>query len=149
MLRALKTAITMDAGRRRLALRCGFELVRASAQLAVVRRSAISPLLGDARPALDPAGLAPASDADLRLGIEVGRLVARIAAVLPWHPGCLRQVLACRRTLTARGVETVIHLGVADAATLGAHAWVSVGNIVVNGAGQQEAHTPLASYRGR
>lgn len=149
MLRALTRVITMDADRRRLALRCGFELLRASAQLAVVRRRAISPMLGDAGPALEPGELAPASIADLRSGAEVGWLVARIADVLPWHPGCLRQVLACRRTLAARGVGTVIHLGVADASTLGAHAWVSVGNVVINGAGQQAAHTPLASYRDR
>ncbi|MFZ9043033.1 MAG: lasso peptide biosynthesis B2 protein [Ilumatobacteraceae bacterium] len=69
----------------------------------------------------------------IRSARRIGRIVTRVARTLPWKPTCLRQSLATRTMLTRRGVDGTIHLGIADVATMDAHAWVTVDGWTVVG----------------
>ncbi|MGA1052030.1 MAG: lasso peptide biosynthesis B2 protein [Ilumatobacteraceae bacterium] len=70
---------------------------------------------------------------DLRRARRIGGIVTRVARTLPWKPTCLRQSLATRAMLTRRGIDATIHLGIADVATMDAHAWVTVDGWTVVG----------------
>ena len=105
-------------------------------------RSKTSALLGEARPAdgLEPVG-SDVSEETMR----IGRAVERVAAVLPWRPVCLPRALAVASMLRRRGVECRAHLGVTSTAPPEAHAWVTVGGVVVQGAPVNHV-TELASF---
>ena len=60
-------------------------------------------------------------------------MVTRVAALLPWHPTCLRQALAVRWMLRRRAAPSTVHLGIADVASMDAHAWVTVHDVIVVG----------------
>lgn len=81
----------------------------------------------------------------IQLARRVGRIVERGAGVLPWHPTCLRQSLATHWMLRRRRIASVIHLGIADVASMDAHAWVTVDERVVNGRRQRQ-FTAVASF---
>jgi hypothetical protein len=66
-------------------------------------------------------------------GRRVGRIVERVASVLPWQPVCLPQAIAVRTMLRRRGVRSTLHLGVVSGEALSAHAWVTVGQAIVQG----------------
>ena len=63
----------------------------------------------------------------------VARAVARVARLLPWHPACLPQAIATRWLLHRRGIACDAHLGIVSTTPFAAHAWVSVGDVVVQG----------------
>ena len=81
----------------------------------------------------------------VRRGRRVGRMVTRVAGLLPWHPTCLRQAMAVRWMLRRRRVPSVLHLGIADVASMDAHAWVTVQGFTVVGR-QARPFIPVAAF---
>jgi hypothetical protein len=73
--------------------------------------------------------------------IEIGNIVARVAARMPFRALCLQQALAVRRMLVRRSVPSTVYLGLARDAKMradpsageAAHAWVKTGDRIVSG----------------
>jgi Transglutaminase-like superfamily len=104
------------------------------------RRNAVRLLGSTAAPA-------PAANAeDNARARRIGRVVARVARALPHEPTCLRQAIATRWMLRRRGIECEAHLGVVRTDPFEAHAWVTVGDVVVQG-GPVGRATELAILR--
>jgi hypothetical protein len=88
------------------------------------------------------------------LAEEVGRVVARVAARMPFRARCLQQSIAVRRMLLRRGLKASVYLGVSrnrdDRATpeLGraAHAWVEAGGRIVSGADELDRFVVVARF---
>lgn len=116
-------------------------LTLATVAVHAVPRGRLTRLLG--RPA--PAEPVPAGEPDQRAR-RVGRAVERVAALLPWRPACLPQAIATRAMLRRRGVPCEGHLGIVSTSPLEAHAWITVGGRVVQGAPVRSA-TELAVFR--
>lgn len=148
--RSLSKAFRLPRERKRRAVRCLWHLIVASARLAMVPDHKVTPLLGTAVPtsSLHDTMRATVSDDTIDIGVETGRYVARAARILPWHPTCMRQALAAHRILDHDRVPHVVHLGIRDAETLAAHAWVTVGTRIVLGAAGIEGHVPVAGFVG-
>jgi Transglutaminase-like superfamily len=113
--------------RRALLLEAALALTVASLALRVLPRGRVSRLLG--RPGPEHAAVGRLSSRAL----GVGRAVERVAALLPWRPGCLPQAVAARAMLRRRGIACHGHLGVVSTRPLEAHAWVTVAGRVVTG----------------
>jgi hypothetical protein len=68
---------------------------------------------------------------------NVGSAVARAARHVPFEAVCLPQAIAAKRMLARRGVQAVMHFGVAQGlaheGSLVAHAWVDAGGVEVTG----------------
>jgi hypothetical protein len=77
--------------------------------------------------------------------LRVGRTVERVALLLPWHPLCLPSAVATKAMLLRRGVDCRAHLGMTTTTPPEAHAWVTVGDVVVQG-GPVDHVTELASF---
>jgi hypothetical protein len=75
------------------------------------------------------------SDADRAVANEVGWAVTRAARYVPFRAVCLPQAIAAKAMLRRRGIEGVMHFGVATrkGASMDAHAWLDVGEIEVTG----------------
>lgn len=99
-------------------------------------------LLGRARSPGDASPLDQRASAE---ALRIGRAVERVAAVLPWHPVCLPRAVATASMLRRRGIDCSAHLGVSSTTPPEAHAWVTVGNAVVQGAPVNHV-TELASF---
>lgn len=125
-----------------LAVEAAITLTVASVRLRWRPQSETSGLLGDARPP-SPAS-APAAGASSE-AIRIGRAVERMATVLPWHPVCLPRAVAATSMLRRRRIECRAHLGVRGEKPPEAHAWVTVGGVVVQGA-PIDGVTELASF---
>lgn len=140
-----------------LAVEAAVALTAASVWIAVTARHRLiarlgEPLAAQPAPSADElAAVARAADEQtldrVRQGRRVGRMVARVAALLPWHPTCLRQAMAVRWLLRRRGVPSVVHLGIADVASMDAHAWVTVHGFTVVGR-QARSFIPVAAFDG-
>lgn len=76
---------------------------------------------------------------------RIGGAVERVAAVLPWHPVCLPRAVAATSMLRRRGISCEAHLGVIETNPPRAHAWVTVGGVVVQGA-PIDSVTELAAF---
>jgi hypothetical protein len=118
------------------------EIARATIALRVAAPGRAASVLGEVDTAPAPA----ASLAQLRAARTVADTVARDACRLPWHPTCLRQAVAVQRMLRRRGIPGRLHLGVASVAEAEAHAWVTVGESTVIGAGERDRFVPLAVF---
>jgi hypothetical protein len=125
-----------------LAVEAAITLTVASVRLRWRPESETSGLLGDARPP-SPAS-APSAGASSE-AIRIGRAVERMAAVLPWHPVCLPRAVAVASMLRRRRIECRAHLGVRGDKPPEAHAWVTVGGVIVQGA-PLDGVTELASF---
>jgi hypothetical protein len=127
--------------RRRLLVEAAVELCRASARLATMPPERVVDLLG-------PVGSATHTPSEPveRVGGEIGRAVTGAAAVLPWHPTCLRQAVAARRMLDRRRIPSVLLLGLLDSRSLAAHAWVQVGERIVVGGQRSSAFTTVGTF---
>jgi Transglutaminase-like superfamily len=77
---------------------------------------------------------------------RLGRAVERVARLLPWHPKCLPQAIATKAMLRRRGIACYSHLGVIYSDPVTAHAWITVGGTVVQGAPVGHV-TELALFR--
>ncbi len=144
---ALSDFARMPVWRKRRAVRCLWEVTRASIVIRTTRADRLVDLLGaPARSPADASTTPPVDDETSQSAAEVGRVISRSARVLPWHPTCLRQAVAASRVLDRAAVPHRIHLGIVDATTLGAHAWVTVGDRVVVGDNGHRDHTPVAVF---
>ena len=87
----------------------------------------------------DQTAPSPAAQEEERRAAEIGAIVARVAAAMPFRALCLQQALATRRMLRRRGLPATVFLGLAHdpaerrATDEPAHAWVQTGQRVVNG----------------
>lgn len=133
-----------------LAAEAAITLCAASARLRTVPRGRLVTVLGEPEVPAGDADERPATatPGQLRRGRRVGRMVERVAGLLPWHPVCLPQALATQWMLERRRVPSVLHLGVADARSMDAHAWVTVGARKVVGRVAQP-YAPVAAFPGR
>jgi Transglutaminase-like superfamily len=130
-----------SAGTYLLGIEAGGALLLASVALRLRGRRNGARLLGTAAA---PSAAPPASDnAEAR---RIGRAVSRVARVLPHEPTCLRQAIATRWMLRRRGIDCEAHLGIVSTEPFEAHAWVTVGGVVVQGGPVGDA-TELAVLR--
>jgi hypothetical protein len=113
-----------------LAIEAALALTLASVSVAIVPDRRTARLLG--RLHANQTG-GPSSDVAPAQAIRVGNAVEQIAMVLPWHPVCLPRAVAVTAMLRRRRIACRAHLGVVIA-TRTAHAWVTVGPTVVQGA---------------
>ena len=76
-----------------------------------------------------------ASPAGMKLAELLAYVVPRVARRMPWRSDCLVQALAARHWLGAQGVTSRLHIGSRSSAEKGfeAHAWLTVGELVVTG----------------
>jgi len=82
---------------------------------------------------------------------ELGSFILRSAELVelagryaPVADSCLRRSLVLRRLLSRRGIETVLHLGVArNGEDLDAHAWLEWAGRPVTGAVENRGYVPL------
>jgi hypothetical protein len=125
-----------------LGLEAAVTLTLASLRLAVVPDRGTARLLGrlDTVP---PAAHEPDA-ADPAEAMRIGRAVDHIARVLPWHPVCLPRTIAVTAMLRRRRITCRAHLGVITSNKT-AHAWVTVGRTVVQGA-PLDGVTEVASF---
>jgi len=125
-----------------LASEASLMLMGASVAIRLLPSPRVLRLLG--RPASPaPASPSPVEPAPARI---VGRAVERVSSHMPWQPLCLPQAIATRAMLRRRGIECEGHLGVRRTAPFDAHAWVTVGDVVIQGA-PVEGITELAVLR--
>lgn len=66
---------------------------------------------------------------------QVGFVVPRIAARVPWRSDCLVQALAAQKWLYSKGIATRLVIGaeLSEEAGFNAHAWLAYGDTVVTG----------------
>lgn len=126
-----------------LGLEAAITLAGASLAVWVLPSSRLTRLLGRPSPPSPPRS---STEADEARGAQVGRAVERVAGMLPWRPVCLPQAIATRTMLRRRRIPCEGHLGVVGTAPFGAHAWVTVGDVVVQGASAGEV-TEVAVLR--
>lgn len=125
-----------------LAFEAALLLTAASIGVALLPRRWTPRLLGHARA---PGAAVPSSDANAEAR-RIGRAVERVASVLPWRPVCLPRAIATAAMLRRRAIACESHLGVSQGSSITAHAWVTVGGIVVQGSPVDRA-TEIASFR--
>ena len=89
----------------------------------------LSQLKSLAEPSHDVAGH------QLALVERIAFVVPRVASRVPWKSDCLVQALAAQRWLRAARIKSTLSIGVREqrAAEFEAHAWLSVGNMLVTG----------------
>jgi hypothetical protein len=76
--------------------------------------------------------------------VHIGMLVEKVADNTPWHNSCLDRAISCRDVLTAKGIESSIHLGVQVCdGNMSAHAWVCSNNRIVCGAAVRHRYTEI------
>jgi hypothetical protein len=85
-------------------------------------------------------GAAPAS-----IAAEVGRKVAAIQEAvlrhLPWQPSCLEKSLVLWWQLGRRGIAAELRIGARkEAGRFEAHAWVEMGDVVLDDSGETHMH---------
>lgn len=83
-----------------------------------------------------------AGDADIALLRAVVRAWCRR---VPWRALCFESALALRTMLRRRGVDAVLHYGMARDEGLRAHVWLSVGGETVIG-GEAEGYKEVAQF---
>ncbi len=117
-------------------------LTAASLRVLLHPQSRTASLLGDARRSRSTVSVPVVPSDEI---LRIGRAVERVAAVLPWHPVCLPRAVAVASMLRRRGVDCRAHLGVTSTSPPEAHAWVTVGDVVVQG-GPVDHVTELTSF---
>jgi len=148
-LRRVAAFLRAPAGRKRLALEAGWELLRARL-LTLRAASRYCPALGR----LVDSDAPPANSASTAVAAEIGHVAAVVARALPFRAECLQQAIAVRRMLARRGIPAQVCLGVArekaDRVELdrerAAHAWVIVGSRVVSGDGVLDRYAIVARF---
>lgn len=116
--------------------------------LALLPFRRIAPWIGATVP---PGSTTPATPADVAWARDVGAAVGLAARVTPWQSKCLAQAIAARALLRWRGVPCAVHLGVStrDDVTPRAHAWTSVGEVMVTGAHAPGSFTTVGTFAWR
>ena len=78
--------------------------------------------------------------------VRIGRVVRLTARRMPFRAVCLPQAVAVQWMLRRRGLRGVIHLGARKPSpddTIKLHAWLTFGGVVLTGAREAPAFTPL------
>jgi hypothetical protein len=131
----------LSGSKRALLLEAALRLTWARIELLVFPFRRIAARLGGVRPAsgadTDTVSASRASAAHIAIVRDVAWAVPCAARHVPFDAACLPQALAARHMLARRGVPSVLHFGLARAATadasLLAHAWVDADGIEVTG----------------
>jgi len=90
-------------------------------------------------PVSDPARIASAH--------EIARIQVAVSRHLIFHANCLEQSLVLWWLLSRRGIPAELRIGARkEAGRFQAHAWVELGNVVLNDSG--EAHLHFAPFDG-
>jgi hypothetical protein len=79
---------------------------------------------------------------------QIGRSVWRAKRWVPMHSTCLQTAFATQRLLAAKGVASALMVGV-RAESPEAHAWVRVGDFILDDQRLSEAFTAFATPRAR
>ncbi|MEM8793225.1 MAG: lasso peptide biosynthesis B2 protein [Pseudomonadota bacterium] len=121
-------------------------VAEAAGELAIARIATLMPpriytrLLGQ-RNALNAE-----AEQDARQARELGVLLERVGTALPFRALCLQQVIALRRMLRRRGLNSTVTLGLAPDQVGDAHAWLSVGGQIVSGEDGVERFHVIAEF---
>jgi Transglutaminase-like superfamily len=82
---------------------------------------------------------------DVERSIQVSEAVDIGFGLIPVAPTCLRRSMTLVRELHRLGLASTLHIGVRRAGRIEAHAWVQVGDVVVNDDAEEVAtYTDLA-----
>jgi hypothetical protein len=99
----------------------------------------LAPYPGDSERPLDPARIETAR--------EIARIQEAVSRHLIFHASCLEQSLVLWWLLSRRGIPAELRIGARkEAGRFEAHAWVELGNLVLNDSG--EAHRHFAPFEG-
>ena len=72
---------------------------------------------------------------------KIVRIQERVVRHLTWHASCLERSLALWWQLNRRGIAAEMRIGARkEAGRFEAHAWVEVGNVVLNDSGETHRH---------
>ncbi len=78
---------------------------------------------------------------------KIARIQEGVSRHLIWHASCLEQSLVLWWQLSRRGISADLRVGARkEAGRFEAHAWVEMGNVVLNDSG--EAHLHFAPFDG-
>lgn len=75
---------------------------------------------------------------------RIARAVSRAKRRLPFDSTCLQTALATQRLLARQGVSSAVRVGI-DRIDAPAHAWVEVGDLVIDDQGISARFTPFAA----
>jgi len=134
----------LDPGDRRLVIQAGMMLsvTRAGLKVAGLRRWRA--LLVRLAPRKASFASAPLQIADAR---KIASIQEAVLRHLNWHANCLERSLALWWQLGRRGIESDLRIGARkEAGRFEAHAWVELGNAVLNDSG--ETHLHFAPFEG-
>jgi hypothetical protein len=134
----------LDAADRRLAIGAAmaFAATGMGLRLAGLRRS--RPVLLWLTPRKTWNG---SEEAKIALAQRIASVQDRVSRHLFWHASCLEQSLVLWRQLMRRGIAAEIRIGARkEAGRFEAHAWVELGNVILNDFG--EAHIHFAPFEG-
>ena len=89
--------------------------------------------------------VSPAAPEEIAAARHVARIQEVVSRHLTWHANCLDQSLVLWWQLNRRGIAAEMRIGARkEAGRFEAHAWVEVGNVVLNDSG--EAHLHFAPF---
>lgn len=131
--------VRMDSDQRNLILEAAFCLAVARLWLLVLPFGAVARRLGRlVEPASELSPPGPSEKgAEASLAWFVGQAIQRTARNVPFRAVCLQQAIAGKMMLRRRGIDSVLHFGVAPASSSGtkieAHAWLNAGSTRVTG----------------
>jgi Transglutaminase-like superfamily len=127
----------LPPARRALLAKAAMWLVAARAALALFPFRTIAARLGMLQSPEDASSLccSPLSPAQRLEVQEIAWAVSRAARHVPFRAVCLPQAIAAKAMLRRRGIDSVLHFGVAKRAdqSLDAHAWLDAAGIAVTG----------------
>ena len=96
------------------------------------------------------AEIAPLNEQEMKIAIEIGRLIASAAGNTPWESACLAQSLTAQRMLKRRGIPGVFYLGVRKdenvIENMSAHAWTQCGDTIITGHKGHEEYTVVSLF---
>jgi hypothetical protein len=88
-----------------------------------------------------PAQVRATTAANLGVGRRIAAIQEAVSRHLPWQPTCLEKSLVLWRQLGRRGIAAELRIGARkEAGRFEAHAWVEIGNVVLNDSGETHMH---------
>jgi len=85
--------------------------------------------------------VSPSTGTEITAAREIVRIQEAVSRHLTWHPSCLERSLALWWQLNRRGIPAEMRVGARkEAGRFEAHAWVEVGNVVLNDSGETHQH---------
>jgi len=128
----------LGSGDRRLALETAAALAatRAGLRLLGLRRCKALLVRLAPRDAMPPPGRV-----EIAVAHKVARIQQGVSRHLIWHASCLEQSLVLWWQLGKRGIAAEMRIGARKrAGRFEAHAWVELGNVVLNDSGETHVH---------